>query len=211
MGVPPMSLTGILPVIYCFFCFLFFLFDVIRNNNGKDMGRMPMLLMGRMPMLLMGETPMLRETMQLKLWNMLLWVLPPSLAVWAVGAWPMYRCGGAVWLEAQTLAMAAGLVVMIARVAAIKIVVARAQARKERVNIAFVLSQAFMFAGMVTVLALLAVGVAMQKLLSLPSAPFFLWIVGFYMIMLAAETWWLSRVLKNLSPRAGNSADAGHG
>jgi len=166
--------------------------------------------MGKMPMLHTGETPMLRETMQLKLWNMLLWVLPPSLAVWAVGAWPMYRHGEG-WLEAQTLALAAGLVVMIARVGAIKIVVARAQGRNGRVNVAFVLSQAFMFAGMVTVLALLAVGVAMQKLLSLPSAPFFLWIVGFYMIMLAAETWWLSRVLKNLSPRADKSADAGHG
>lgn len=146
--------------------------------------------------------------MQLKLWNMLLWVLPPSLAVWAAGAWPMYLHG---WLEAQTVALAAGLVVMIGRVAAIKMVVARAQGRNPRVNIAFVLSQAFMFAGMVTVLVLLAIGVALQKLLSLPSAPFFLWIVGFYMIMLAAETWWLSRVLKNLSPRADNSADGGHG
>ena len=149
--------------------------------------------------------------MQLKLWHMLLWVLPPSLASWAIGAWPMYRHGGTLWLEAQTIALAAGLAVMIARVGVIKIVVARAQARKERVNIAFVLSQAFMFAGMATVLGLLAVGVALQKALSLPSAPFFLWMVGFYMIMLAAETWWLSRVLKNLSPRADNSADAGHG
>jgi hypothetical protein len=149
--------------------------------------------------------------MQLKLWNMLLWVLPPSLAVWAAGAWPMYRHGGAVWLEAQTLAFVAGLAVMIARVGAIKIVVARAQRRKDRVNIAFVLSQAFMVAGMATVLVLLAVGVALQKAFSLPAAPFFLWMVGFYMIMLAAETWWLSRLLKNLSPKADNSADAGHG
>jgi hypothetical protein len=61
------------------------------------------------------------------------------------------------------------------------------------------------------VLVLLAVGVALQKSLSLPSAPFFLWMVGFYMIMLAAETWWLSRVLKNLSPKTGNSVDGGHG
>ena len=149
--------------------------------------------------------------MQLKLWHMLLWVLPPSLASWAIGAWPMYRHGGTLWLEAQTIALAAGLTVMIARVGAIKFVVARASARKERVNIAFVLSQAFMVAGMATVLILLAAGVAMQILLSLPSAPFFLWMVGFYFIMLAAETWWLSRVLKNLSPKTDKSVDAGHG
>ncbi len=149
--------------------------------------------------------------MQLKLWNMLTWVLPPSLACWGIGAWPMYRHGGTAWLEAQTIALAAGLAVMVARVAAIKIVVARAQARNGRVNVAFVLSQAFMFAGMATVLVLLAAGVALQRALSLPSAAFFLWMVGFYFIMLAAETWWLSRVLKNLSPKAGHSADAGHG
>jgi hypothetical protein len=149
--------------------------------------------------------------MQLKLWHMLLWVLPPSLACWGIGAWPMYRHGGTLWLEAQTIALAAGLTVMIARVVAIKFVVARAQRRKERVNIAFMLSQAFMVAGMATVLILLAAGAGLQILLSLPSGPFFLWMVGFYMIMLAAETWWLSRVLKNLSPKAGNSTDAGHG
>ena len=148
--------------------------------------------------------------MELELRGMLAWVLPPSLACWAIGAWPMYRYGGHA-MEAQACALAAALAVMVARVGILKMVIARAKARKPPANLAFVASQAFLAAGMVTMVVLAGLGAALWYLLSLPGTPFFLWLIGFYLIMLTAETWWLTRLLKNLSPGTHNNADAGNG
>lgn len=144
--------------------------------------------------------------MQLKLLHMLMWVLPPALLAWAIGLWPMYSAGGVQWVTAQTLALAAGLIVMVARVGVMKVVVSRA-ARDAGVNLALVMGKTFMLAGMVTVAVLLVLGAGVRAAFDLPAAPFFLWMVGLYLVMLAAETWWLSRALKNYRPRADKRMD----
>jgi hypothetical protein len=142
--------------------------------------------------------------------NMLAWVLPPSMLAWAVGAWFMYRLGGRS-LEAQTLAFAAALAVMLGRVGVIKLVIAGARKGNPNANPAFAVSQAFVTAGLATIVILAALGSGMFFLLALPPTEFFLWLIGFYLIMLAAETWWLARVLKNFSPTVDKSTDAGRG
>jgi hypothetical protein len=54
MGVPPMSLTGILPVIVVSFC-LFLSWQ--KSNDNKDTGGTTVRLMGKMPMLRMKKQP----------------------------------------------------------------------------------------------------------------------------------------------------------
>jgi hypothetical protein len=48
MAILAMSRMGVPPMIFCFFCS-----SMAQNDygNGKDTGKMPVILMGKMPML----------------------------------------------------------------------------------------------------------------------------------------------------------------
>ena len=149
----------------------------------------------------------------LSLRKMLLYVLPPAAACWAIGAWPTHQYGGGrMALAAQAWAFGTALVVVLGRVAFVKAMANRAQAGNTgKTNVAFIISQTFLAAGMINIFMLAGLGSAVWYFLSLPVTAFFLWMVGFYMVMLAGETWWLSITLKQFSPKADNSSDVGGG
>jgi hypothetical protein len=142
----------------------------------------------------------------LSLRRMLLYVLPGALACWGIGVWPTYKYFQRPGLEAQAWAFATALAVLLGSMAVIRAVVVRAEARNAgHTPLAFVIAQSFTVARMANILALAGVGLAVWYLLGLPLKPYFLWLIGFYVVMLIPETWWLSRTLKQFPSNAENS------
>lgn len=130
-------------------------------------------------------------------------------AVWTVShqADPSAPANGLNWagLVVPSVAMATALTVLVASSAVLTIVVARAQ-RKGTANVAFVISQTFTVCRMANVIALVLLGVGLRYFLDLPIIPFFLWLIGFYAIMLIGETFWLSRTLRKDAAAKGPTA-----
>jgi hypothetical protein len=148
--------------------------------------------------------------LELKLGAMLKHVLPLPLLGGAIGAWLMHRAYGWPGVELQAVALGIAFVVMFGSAAVIKVVLARAQA-KGRANAAYVASQAFTMARMGNVLVLAGAGVAVWCSGDWPNVlvtPFFLWLAGFYLVMLFVETYWLTRMLKGRSSEPDENAPA---
>jgi 4-hydroxybenzoate polyprenyltransferase len=113
----------------------------------------------------------------------------------------MYQHFGMPGIVAVAVAFVIAFAVLFASIAVIKFVVERAQARNQgKTNIAFVLSQAFTTARIANIMAIVVLGLAASYFLNLLQMPFFLWLAGFYMLMLFAETYWLVRTLKSSTP-----------
>jgi hypothetical protein len=130
---------------------------------------------------------------------MLGWPALCGAATWAIGAavlWFVSRTGA---LAAQAYAFALALAVMAMSSLVVARVVARSQAKSGGTsNLAYVISQAFTIIRMANVIVLLVLGLGMWVWLSLPKYDFFLWLAGFYMMMLFAQTLWLARKLKRV-------------
>lgn len=137
--------------------------------------------------------------LELKLTSALKHVLPWPVIAGAIGAWPMYLYEGYGWLGIKMLVAAFGIAfaVLFLSLAAVKIVAARSQA-KGSTNVGFAISQAFTTARMINIILVTVLGLAAWYFFKLPLKPFFLWLIGFYLVMLFAETYWLTRVLKSL-------------
>ena len=141
------------------------------------------------------------KELRIPLASMLGWAIIPAMIIWIVGElvwWHVFGPQAAV-IPAIAFVTAATVVTVSATIVAASVGRAR---KRGGANMAYVVSQTFTMVRMANMLALVLLGIVLWYVLNLDSRPFFLWLIGMYLVMLICETWWLSRRLKSSAPAA---------
>ncbi len=140
---------------------------------------------------------------KLNLAVMFAYILPAAVLAGAIGGAVMCRYFGAQVLTLLAWAFAAALGVVVLSLLGLKAYVNRSIRRSPQSNIAFGIARAWTTSRMLNMVAIIAIGLSSRLWLPQTQAKpafliFFLWLAGFYFIMLMAESIWLARSLKRL-------------
>jgi hypothetical protein len=127
------------------------------------------------------------KPMQISLGALLGWVLPAGVLVGAAGAYPTWCLGGRRAVEAML--WAGGIVFGIVLLSALA-VVGSAPAGAGRATLAFVA------AGLGRLILAPALGAWVVWEFRVPPGAMFVWLAAFYVVLLMAESAWLSRALR---------------
>jgi len=136
--------------------------------------------------MMQGETKMHPTRMHISLRAMLCFVLPTTIVLWALGAWPAWQWAGRDGLVAHTAAGGVVLGVMIASAAVVRRFAAMGPDKA-----------AFAFVGtsFVRILFCMGITLGLWALFEMPTAVLCLSVSAFYFTLILAEGFWLSHAL----------------
>jgi hypothetical protein len=124
---------------------------------------------------------------RIRLASMLGHTLPVGLVAAAAGAYPTWQWAGVEGLWAE---LSAGVIVLVAMLGSAVVVVRAAAGGPARAALAFTA------AGLARAIVCIGLAGGAWAVLHLPLAALGIWLVAFYLVMLAGEVVWLARALR---------------
>jgi hypothetical protein len=137
------------------------------------------------------------QPIQIRFSEMILWVLPITLAVGALGAYLTWLCSGPSGLQAQMLALV--LAWAIPAAGAVGVV-------RSGPHGAAKVALAYYTISIAKMMAFAGLAVAAWLLIDLPRKPMLLWLLVFALCTLLGESIWLIRSLRRNGVRSGSGA-----
>jgi len=137
------------------------------------------------------------RALEIRLGDVVAWTVPVAASAGLLGGPWTLQMTGPEGVVAESASFLVVLGVVLASLLMIKWIVRRSLAKHPGINVAFVISQAFVVGSLAKVLSAVLAGVVVWYCLGLCTRPFFVWLAAFYLLMLMGESIWLTRLLKS--------------